>query len=111
MSSKTSILRPGVISPKQLSKILKDKIPVSKKHKKIKSPGLFKKHYSPNIPMKLNQINSPRNCAFITFGSKYPVTKNSFNLSKKSKKIYVVKIPNRGIGIAINDRLRHAAVR
>ena len=27
----------------------------------------------------------------------------------KYKKIYVVKIPNKNIGIAINDRLKHAA--
>ena len=28
---------------------------------------------------------------------------------KKYKKIYVAKIPNKGIGIAINDRLRRAS--
>ncbi len=132
LSGKISILRPGVISPEKLSKILKRKILVTTKQKKIRSPGVLKKHYSPNIPMKLNQLSAPRNYAFITFGSKYPVTKNSFNLSKKSnlneaaknlykflrlikkkkfKKIYVVKIPYTGIGIAINDRLKHAAVK
>ena len=58
------------------------------------------------------------------------MTTNSFNLSRKSnlneaaknlykflriiktkgfKKIYVTKIPNKGIGIAINDRLKRAA--
>ena len=68
--------------------------------------------------------------AFITFGDKYKNNKNCFNLSKKSdlkeaasnlyktlrkikkqgfKKIYVVKIPNQGPGIAINDRLKRAA--
>ncbi len=68
--------------------------------------------------------------SIIIFGKKYKKTKNTFNLSKKSnldeaaknlyrvfrkikklnyKKIYVVKIPNKGAGVAINDRLRHAA--
>ena len=80
--------------------------------------------------MYLNKKKCPNKYAFITFGKKYPVTRNSFNLSRKSnlneaaknlykflriiktkgfKKIYVTKIPNKGIGIAINDRLKRAA--
>ena len=103
---------------------------LAKKGNKIKSPGTLKKHYSPNIPMELNQIKASKNCAFIIFGKKYKKTKNTFNLSKKSsldeaaknlykifrkikklryKKIHVVKIPNKGVGIAVNDRLKHAA--
>ena len=34
--------------------------------------------------MLLNKKKCPEKYAFITFGSKYPVTRNSFNLSKKS---------------------------
>ena len=80
--------------------------------------------------MFINKKKCPDNYAFITFGKKYPVTRNSFNLSRKSnlneaaknlynffrnikkkgyKRIYVVKIPNKGIGIAINDRLKRAS--
>ena len=125
-----SILRPGKITPKQIEKVLEMKIKVLPKQKIIKSPGSFKKHYSPNIPMYLDRKKCPRGYAFITFGPQYPVTRNSFNLSKKSnlneaaknlykffrkikkkgfKKIYVSKIPNKGIGYAINDRLKHAS--
>ena len=92
---------------------------------------MLKKHYSPGIPMKLNQKKSFKKQAFITFGNKYKDDTNTFNLSKKSnlieaarnlykilriikkkkyKKIYVAKIPNKNIGIAINDRLKHAAM-
>ena len=80
--------------------------------------------------MYINKKFCPKKYAFITFGKKYPVTRNSFNLSKKSnlneaaknlynlfrsikkkgyKKIYVAKIPNKGIGTAINDRLKRAS--
>jgi len=125
-----AILRPGKITPKQIEKILKIKIKFSLKQKIIKSPGSLKKHYSPGIPMYLNMKKCPKKYAFITFGAKYPVTRNSFNLSKKSnlneaarnlykffrnikkkgyKKIYVCKIPKREIGFAINDRLNRAA--
>ncbi len=124
------ILRPGIITPKQIEKILKMKIQISSKQTTIKSPGSLKRHYSPGIPVYINKKNCPGKYAFITFGIKYPVTRNSFNLSKKSnlneaaknlykffrnikkkgyKKIYVAKIPNKGIGIAINDRLKRAS--
>ncbi len=101
-----------------------------KKKFKIKSPGMLKKHYSPGIPILLNQKTFNKHHAFITLGNKYKNYKNCFNLSQKSdlkeaasnlyktfrkikkmkyKKIYVVKIPNFGPGVAINDRLRRAA--
>ena len=91
---------------------------------------MLKKHYSPGIPVLLNQKRADKNSALITFGKKYKNKINYFNLSKKSdlkeaasnlyktfrkikklrfKKIYVVKIPNVDAGIAINDRLKRAA--
>ncbi len=126
----TCILRPGKITTGDVENVLGQKIKISYNSKIIKSPGMLKKHYSPNIPILLNQKKCPKKFAFITFGSKYPVTRNSFNLSKKSnlneaakklymyfriiknkgyKKIYVTQIPTRGIGKAINDRLNRAA--
>tara|TARA_B100001029_G_scaffold162669_1_gene152251 strand:- start:951 stop:1904 length:954 start_codon:yes stop_codon:yes gene_type:complete len=130
LTNKAGILRPGIIGGLKISKILKKKISLVKSQKIIRSPGSLKKHYSPNIPMKLNQSKAKKNDAFIVFGKKYKNKKNSFNLSKKSnlneaaknlyrifrkikklkyKKISVVKIPYKGIGVAINDRLKHAA--
>ena len=125
-----SILRPGIITPKQIENVLNLKIKISPKQTTIKSPGSLKKHYSPGIPVHINKKKCPEKYAFITFGKKYPVTRNSFNLSRKSnlneaaknlykffrkikkkgfKKIYVSKIPNKGIGLAINDRLIRAS--
>ncbi len=122
------ILRPGIIGPEIINSFLK--LSITKKSLKIKSPGMLKKHYSPGIPIILNQKSFDKKHAFITFGDKYKNNKNCFNLSKKSdlkeaasnlyktlrkikkqgfKKIYVVKIPNQGPGIAINDRLKRAA--
>ena len=125
---KPKILRPGIIATQTIKKFLK--ISIIKKSSKITSPGMLKKHYSPGIPVLLNQKKAGKNCALITFGKKYKNKTNYFNLSKKSdlkeaasnlyktfrkikkqgfKKIYVVKIPNLGAGIAINDRLKRAA--
>ena len=73
---------------------------------------------------------SQKNVAFITFGSKFKNNRNQFNLSKngnleeaannlyktmrkikkqKFRSISVAKIPNVGIGYAINDRLKKAS--
>ena len=125
---KPKILRPGIIGATTIKKFLK--ISIIKKSSKVISPGMLKKHYSPGIPVLLNKKKAKKNCALITFGKKYKNKTNYFNLSKRSdlkeaasnlyktfrkikkqgfKKIYVVKIPGIGAGIAINDRLKRAA--
>jgi len=78
----------------------------------------------------MNRKNAEKNQALIGFGKKFKVGKNYFNLSKKGslkeaannlykimrkikkgnfKSIAVSKIPNIGIGRAINDRLKKAS--
>ena len=130
LSNKPRILRPGAISNIQIGKILKKKVSNIAGSKLIVSPGMLKRHYSPGIPMKLNSRKPDYKAAFIVFGKKYKMKKDMFNLSKKSnlkeaaknlykilrkikklkyKKINVVKIPNKNIGIAINDRLKKAS--
>ena len=125
-----SILRPGSITVKKIQKILKTKIKIKKNLKRIKAPGQLKIHYSPGIPVKMNRKNAEKNQALIGFGKKFKIGKNYFNLSKKGnlkeaannlyktmrqirkksfKSIAVEKIPNTGIGYAINDRLRKAS--
>jgi len=124
------ILRPGCIDSKKIGKVLKKKIIINKKISKIKSPGQLKSHYSPGIPLKINSKISKKNEAVIVFGKKLKIKKNHFNLSKNGdlneaannlyktlrliknsgfKSIIVNKIPNTGIGLAINDRLKRAS--
>ena len=124
------ILRPGMITATEIGKVINKKIQILKKTKVLKSPGLLKSHYSPGIPMKLNCKTADNKTAFIVFGKKYKREKNVFNLSPNGnlneaaknlyktfreikklqfKKINVVKIPNRKVGIAINDRLKRAS--
>jgi L-threonylcarbamoyladenylate synthase len=130
LTSKAKILRPGLINPSDISKVLNKKINIYKGNKIIKAPGMLKRHYSPGIHIKLNQKKAKDNEAFIVFGKKYKKTKNTFNLSSKSnlnvaarnlyrilrlikkknyKMICVSSIPKTGIGLAINDRLSRAA--
>ena len=128
LTGKPQVLRPGIISSEDIKKILKTRL--SNKKSRIKSPGMLRKHYSPGIPIIIGKKPKNLNHAYIVFGKEYKIRKNYFNLSKKAdlkeaatnlyktmrkikkkgfKKIYVSKIPNRGVGIAINDRLTRAS--
>ena len=130
LTVRPTILRQGAISANQIFKILNKKVIIKKKSKFIKSPGQLKLHYYPGIPVFLNKTKAKKNEAFITFGKKFKNGKNRFNLSKnnnlkeaannlyktmreikkrKFKSMIVCKIPNKGIGLAINDRLKKAS--
>ncbi len=91
---------------------------------------MMKKHYSPGIPVMINQKKYDGKSAFIYLGNKYKNKKNFYSLSRKIdlneaasnlykifrfiknkgyKKIQIEKIPNIGSGIAINDRIKRAS--
>ena len=130
LTNSPRILRPGIIDRNTIEKVLKKKIKKNIKIKQIRSPGMMKKHYSPGIPVAINQTKYDGKSAFIYLGNKYSKNKNFFSLSKNLnlkeaasnlynifrlirikgyKKIQIGKIPNIGSGIAINDRIRRAS--
>ena len=130
LTNKPKILRPGIITLFDIEKILNLKIKSNTNNSKIKSPGMLKKHYSPGIPVLLNQKKPDNKIAFIYLGVKFKNNKKFFSLSKNSnlkeaasnlyktfrlikkkgfKKIQIAKIPFIGSGIAINDRIKRAA--
>ena len=128
LTGKPKVLRPGIISEKEIKKVLKTKL--GNRKTKVRSPGMLKKHYSPGIPIIRGRKPTNHKHAYIVFGKKYKNIKNYFNLSKKGdlkeaaanlyktmrkikkkgyKKIFVSKIPNQGLGLAMNDRLKRAS--
>ena len=130
LTNKPKILRPGIIRISEIEKILKLTLKININNSKVKSPGMLKKHYSPGIPIMINQKKPDDTSAFIYLGNKYKNDKKFFSLSKNSslteaasnlyktfrlikkigfKKILITKIPYRGPGIAINDRIKRAA--
>ena len=130
LTDNPKILRPGVINRSTIEKILNKKVKICLNNKKIRSPGSLKKHYSPGIPVLINQKKYDGNSAFLYIGNKYKGKKKFFTLSEKLnldeaasnlykffrliknkgyKKIQIGKIPNIGAGIAINDRIKRAA--
>ena len=127
---KPQILRLGGIEINKINRVLKTNMKFDKKNKKIVVPGQGKTHYSPGITIRLN-VNSPKKGeAFILIKKRKSSGRNFYYLSKKKnlkeaaknlyktlrmikrkkfKSIAVEKIPNKGFGEAINDRLIRAA--
>ena len=127
---KPEILRHGGIEIEKISKILKAKVKFKSKKNKTSAPGQGKVHYSPHIPMRLNIKNPRKDEAYLLIKKRKLKNKNYFYLTKnqnlkeagknlyktlrlikkmKYKKISVEKIPKKGLGITINDRLIRAS--
>ena len=127
--NKPEILRLGGTETIKIKKILRFNIKYNSK-KKNSSPGQQRIHYSPGIPMRLNAKNAKKDEAFILIKKRKFSDKNFFYLSKnknlkyaaknlyktlrmikkkKFKSIAIEKIPNKGFGEAINDRLLRAS--
>ena len=128
--SKPEILRLGGIEINKLSKVLGLKLRLNDNVKKKTHPGQGKVHYSPHIPIRLNIKNLKKGEALILIKKRKKIDKNFFYITKnknlkeagknlyktlrnikrkKYKSISVEKIPNKGLGITINDRLKRAS--
>ena len=128
--NKPKILRLGSIEISTIKKILNRKIIVSNSPAKISAPGQSRIHYSPGIPIRLKAKKAKNDEAFLFVNKKKRVRANYYFLSKKGnlneaaknlystlrkikknnyKSIAVAKIPNKGIGKTINDRLTRAS--
>ena len=126
---KPQILRLGGLEKNKINKFLKINTKISKENT-ILVPGQGKIHYSPQIPIRLNVIHPRQNEAFILIKKRILSDKNFFYISKnenlkeaaknlyktlrkikkmKFKFIAVEKIPNKGMGETINDRLIRAS--
>ena len=121
-----TLLRPGGITKGELEEVI-GPLRVAHKGSKIKSPGMFYRHYAPSAALRLNVVEPVDGEILIGFGPTAP--ENSVNLSpsgnlkeaatklfstlrsldeKSCKKIAVMPIPETGLGLAINDRLKRA---
>ena len=124
------ILRLGSLDRSKIEKYLIKK--KTNKKKNIVMPGQGRIHYSPVLPIRLNIKRPKKFEAFLLISKRIKSNKNFFYLSKNKnlkevaknlyktlrkvkkkgfKQISIERIPNRGIGEAINDRLLRAAVK
>ena len=128
------ILRPGPITLEMIQEATNSQAKLNTSSELIESPGQLLKHYSTQKHLIINSTNCSNDCAYLGFKNLMPNNKFngvSLNLSKKgnlneaaanlfsmlrtldksdAKNIMVAPIPNKGIGVAINDRLKRAAL-
>ncbi len=127
-----AVLRPGVITLEQLKKIDK-RITYKVKSKKIKSPGQKYRHYSPKAKVKVSgtMIKGLKDLRIAYIGINNPNDSNCFYKVKVCKSIesyaktlfsffrecdkmgiktiYAQKVEEKGIGLAIMNRLKKAS--
>jgi L-threonylcarbamoyladenylate synthase len=125
---KVQILRLGGLEISKINQVLKTNLKFNNR-KNIVTPGQGKLHYSPGIPIRLNAKKPRLDEAFILIKKRKLSEKNFYYLSKNQnlneaaknlyktlriiknqnfKAIAVEKIPNKGFGQVINDRLTKA---
>jgi L-threonylcarbamoyladenylate synthase len=129
LGAKPVVLRPGGITLEQLSEVLQTTVAIETgaAPEALRSPGQLPSHYAPNLPVRLGVAVAAPGEALLGFGPGPAATRN---LSEKGdlqeaaanlfamlreldrpdfRGIAVMPIPESGLGVAINDRLRRAA--
>ena len=136
---KPTVLRPGAITPEMFAKVLGDvtiKESTSKPGQPMLAPGQCDTHYRPQVPLYYGKIPAsftlPEHTVRIAFGTQAGPIPATVNLSatgdmvEATSKLYafmhdlddpkydlilVDPIPNTGVGIALNDRLKRASIK
>lgn len=121
-----TLLRPGAVTAEQLAAIVG---PLSAPSgDTVRSPGMMARHYAPSRPLRLNATSARPGEAWLGFGPdadrttlnlspRGDLTEAAANLFTYLRKldraphigIAVSPIPETGLGVAINDRLRRGA--
>lgn len=130
------VLRPGAVTPAALAAVLgRPVLETPPAEGPVRSPGLLLKHYAPDTRVRLEARHLEADEALLAFGDPGPLAAglpatqwrnlspgadlaeaaaNLFAMLEELDRpehaaIAVMPIPEEGIGVAINDRLRRAA--
>ena len=134
-----TVMRPGAITPEMFKAILgevKIKESTSKPGQPMLAPGQCDTHYRPQVPLYYGEIPTgytlPEHTVRIAFGTQAGPIPATVNLSatgdmiEATSKLYafmhdlddpkydlilVDPIPNTGVGMALNDRLKRASIK
>ena len=123
-----AILRPGAVT-REMIEVLLGSVSLAGASTKIAAPGMLKSHYAPSLPVRLNAETAKEGELFLGFGNISGPTGSEtlsvtgdlteaaarlFSLMRSLDRpgatgIAIAPIPEAGLGVAINDRLRRAA--
>ncbi len=128
LNDEVTLLRPGSISKDEIEAVVGETGSSLHDDNAPKSPGMLSRHYSPEARLRLNVTSPEPEEAFLGFGPTTAETTLSLSetgdLTEAASNLYamireldlshdaiaVAPIPQDGIGAAINDRLRRAAL-
>lgn len=122
--SRPTLLRPGAIDAREIEARLGH--PLQAPGGGIEAPGMMASHYAPNAPLRLEAEDAREGEILLGFGGTpgaaldlspgadlREAATNLFGylrmLDERGQPIAVAPVPNSGLGLAINDRLRRAA--
>jgi L-threonylcarbamoyladenylate synthase len=129
-----SILRPGGVTLESIESVLgyavaRGWMDAKDEHDFPTAPGMLRRHYAPDTPVRLNAVHAKPGEALLGFGPTTGTIENlspSGDLTEAAARLFdclhrldggqfqgiaVVPIPDRDLGRAINDRLKRAAAR
>ena len=120
-----TLLRPGGVPAEAIADVLGQPLVTPAAADGITAPGQLGTHYAPQVPVRLNVMSPAADEAFLGFGPmKADMTLSATGdlteaaarlfyvlhaLDRQGRPIAVAPIPETGLGMAINDRLRRAA--
>jgi len=125
-ADRVRLLRPGPITAAMLEEASGLPVFAAKDQGRIEAPGQLESHYAPSKPVRLDALRAENDEYLIGFG----LMPCNINLSQEAdlreaaanlfaalhladasaaRRIAVAPIPDEGIGLAINDRLKRAA--
>ena len=128
-TSKVVLLRAGGITKEMLEEALNEEVEVSDGNPdKPNSPGQLLRHYAPSKKLRINAIKPESDEFYIGFGKEFnygglnlsnsgdlcEAAANLFKFMRLAdknenyEKIAMAPIPNYGLGMAINDRIKRA---
>jgi L-threonylcarbamoyladenylate synthase len=130
-----TLLRPGGLSREAIEVVLGETLAVAHGNGPVKSPGMMEKHYAPRAALRMGVTDDATGEAYLAFGPDSFSGRGAarrLNLSEAGdlteaaanlfsmlhelddagfETIAVAPVPETGLGLAINDRLRRAAIR
>lgn len=121
-----ALLRPGGIAREEIEALLGPLLTAAENPDAPKSPGQLLSHYAPHLPVRLNAAEPAPGEALLAFGPAQgtlnlspggdlaEAAANLFAMLRRLDRpdftgIAVMPIPNHGLGLGINDRLKRAA--
>jgi L-threonylcarbamoyladenylate synthase len=129
-----TLLRPGGATPEAIEAVIGPVAHGYGSGATVRSPGMLTSHYAPALSVRLNARDLHPDEVLLAFGDPLPDARIAFNLSEGGNlleaaarlfaglrwldaeaarrgmtRIAVMPVPDTGLGLAINDRLRRAA--